>query len=298
VNERTGFRILTALSFATAAALLYLLIVEWTGDWRRAVGGVAVFLGATSVADVRDPFLLDALSFCFIVGGLYLAARRRWWWLIPLLVAAVFARDAIVVLLAPALVAYAVRSREARLPLALAGVACLVAWFLLNETSLVLGFDPPQYNNFARATLDSVLDYERKLGPLPKVAYRAVLFSFGALWLAPVLARRALRQHPWALAAAGSGIVAVLLAPFVADWPRALTYAFPLIIASVVLLPRANRLRATFAFALCLAVANYWAQYTGGGAARYGLEFGLLAVEGALLFALVRPAAKVAVDGP
>src|SRR3954454_23396473 len=51
-DEQAGFRVVTVLSFALAAALLYLLLAEWGASPRLALGGVAVFLAATSTANV------------------------------------------------------------------------------------------------------------------------------------------------------------------------------------------------------------------------------------------------------
>ena len=292
LDERAGFRVLTVLSFALAAALLYLLLVSWGASERLALGGVAVFLAATSTANVRDPFLIDAFSYCFMIGVLLALARGRWWLVVPLLLAAVFTRDAIVVLVAPALVVYALRHREARVPLLAAAAAAGAGWLILTHTSVVLGFDPPSYNNFSRSTFDSVLDYERQLGPLPKVAYRAFLFSFGALWIVPLARVPAARRAPWALAAVLCGVLALVLAPFVSDWTRALSYAFPAVLAGLVLLKRDQSLRALLVLAACVAVANYGVQYTEGGAARYALEFGTLAVEAGLLLVLARGALR------
>ena len=289
VDERTGFRILTALSFAVAAAVLYRLLIEWTGCWRRAAGGVGVFLGAATTPNIRDPFIIDAFSYCFIIAGLILAARGRWWWLLVVVPLGLLARDAIVVLLAPALFLYAVWHRRARLPLAVVAGTAATVWILLNETSLVLGFTPPQLNQFSRENIDSVLDYERQMGALPNVVFRSVAFSFGAVWLAAFLAAASIRRYQWACAAAASGIVAVLLTPFVTDWTRALGYAFPLIVAALVLLPRADRLRATWTLALCLAVANYGVQTMSGGVTKQVLQVAFLAAEAAILVALWRP---------
>jgi hypothetical protein len=289
VDERTGFRILTVVSFAAAAALLYALLAEWTGSWRRALGGVAVFLAATTAPNVRDPFLIDGLSFCFILAALLLATRRLWWWLVPLAVLAVLARDSIVILLAPALVLIAIRRREARAALGAAAVAAATTWFVLNDTSLILGFDPPLYNNFSRETLDMVLDYERGLGSLPGVAFRAVAFTFGALWLAPLLAHRALLRHELARAAAAAGLLAIALAPFVANWNRSIGYAFPLVIGAVALLPSAARLRPVLALAACVALTDYWVQFRPGGVVRYGSEVILLAAAAAIVVWLGRP---------
>jgi hypothetical protein len=280
LDERAGFRVLTVLSFAIAATLLYLLLVTWGASPRVGLGGVAVFLAATSTANMRDPFLIDGFSYCFIVGVLLALARRRPWLVVPLLVAAVFARDAIVVLVVPALVVYGIRTSAARLPLLIAAAAAVVAWLILTHTSLVLGF--------SRRTLDMVLDYERALGPLPKVAYRAFVFSFGALWLLPLVRAPAMRHRHWAVAAALCGLAAVVLAPSVTDWTRALSYAFPAVLAGLVLMARDEALGLILTLALSVAIANYGVQYAGGGALRYGLTVGILAIEGAVLFALAR----------
>lgn len=138
LDERAGFRVLTVVSFALAAALACLL----RASPRLGLTGAAIVLVATSTANVRDPFLIDAFSYCFILGVLLALTRRRWWLVVPLLVVAVFARDAIVVLVAPALVVYAVRSRDARIPLLVAAAAAVGARLALTHTSLVLGFGP------------------------------------------------------------------------------------------------------------------------------------------------------------
>ena len=284
-----GFWILTAASFATAAALLYCLLGEVTGSRRRALGGVAVFLAACSTPNIRDPYLIDAFSYCFLLAAIFLAVRQRWWPLVLLMPLALLTRDALIALIAPALLVLAFGRPKAWQPLATAAGVTVVVWVLLNKTSLVLGFVPPHLNNFSHENVDFVLDYERKFGSLSKVAFSAILFAFGAVWLTPLIAASSIRRDLSARAVAASGFVALLLAPFVADWVRALDYAFPLVITAVALLPRGDQLRGTFALAGCLAVMNYGVASMSPGNAKYLFEALISLVEIAILFALSRP---------
>lgn len=287
-SPSAGFWILTAASFATAATLLFCLLRDLTGSWRRALGGVAVFLAAAATPNLRNPFLLDAFSYCFLLAAILAAMRQRWWWLVLLMPLALLTRDALVVLVAPALLVLSARRREAWLPLTAAAGVTVAVWFLLNHTSVVLGFVPPHLNNFSHETIQSILDYERRFGSLPKVATSSVLFVFGAVWLAPLISGSAIWRHEWARAAAASGVVAILLAPFVADWTRALGYAFPLVVIAVALLPRGDQLFWTCALAACIASMNYGVQSMPSSSGRYLCEGTILLLEIVILFALSR----------
>ncbi len=292
LDNETAFRLLTGLSFGVAAALLYWLLADRTGSWRCSAGGVAIFIAGATTTNIHDPFLIDAFCYAVLMVAIVLAVQRRWWWLVAVMPLAVLTRDALVALAAPALVVLALRRRESWLPLAITACATVAVWVLLNKTSLVLGFVPPQLNNFSRESFESVLDYERQFGSLPKVAFSSVMFVFGAVWLAPFFAASSIRRNEWALAVAASGIAAVLVAPFVTDWTRALGYAFPLIATSVALLRRSDRLLWTLTLALSIAVSNYGVQNLDGGAVKYLLEFTVCALQIAILYALswLRPA--------
>lgn len=278
-DAATGFRALAAVSFALAAMLLYWFLDGLTGSRQRAVGGVLVFLAGTSVGNIEDPFLLDAISYCFVIGILLAAARERWWWLVILAPLALLTRDAIVALVLPGVAVFAAGRRRARVPLAVAAATVAVVWILLNKTSLILGYVPPELNNFSRGNIKHVLDYERALGGVPKVAISSVLFVFGAVWLVPALDATAIRRHRWAIAACASGIAAILLAPFVTDWTRALAYAFPLVCVGVALHPREPVLGAAISLAFLVAVADYGIAAMPGGGPKYLLEAVAVTVE-------------------
>lgn len=117
-GSSAGFWLLTAASFATAATLLSLLLRDLTGSRRRALGGVAVFLATVSTPNIRDPFLLDAFSYCFLLAVILMAGRKRWWSLVLIVPLALLAREALILFIAPALLILATGRREARLPLA------------------------------------------------------------------------------------------------------------------------------------------------------------------------------------
>jgi hypothetical protein len=288
LDNEAGLRLLTGLSFAVTAALLYWLLADQTGSWRRAAGGVAIFIAGATTANIRDPFFIDAFSYAVLMVAIVLAVQRRWWWLVVVMPLAVLTRDALVILAAPAFVVLARRRRESWLPLAVAACSTVAVWVLLTKTSLVLGFDPPQLNNFSRENIEYVLDYERQAGSLPQVAFSSVMFVFGAVWLAPFFAASSIRRNDWAVAVAASSLIAVLIAPFVTDWDRALGYAFPVIATAVALLPRGDRLVWTFSLALSIAVSNYGVQNLDGGAVKYLLELLTGSFQVAVLYALWR----------
>lgn len=288
VDEELGFRMLVALSLAVAGALAYVFLQGLTGSWRRAAGGVFVFLAGASTPNIRDPFLIDALSFALLMAMLVAAARNRWWWLVGLAPLALLTRDALMVIVAPALIVLAVGHRDAWVPLVLAGAATAAVGGLVYETSLVLGFEPARLNNFSSENIDAVLEYERQSGSLGKVAFSSVLFAYGAVWLAPLLAAKEIGRDRRSLAAAAAGVLAIMLAPFVTDWTRALTFAFPLIAVGIALLPGAHRLAATFSIAAGVAVMNFGAQSLSGGVLKYGLEIGISGALLAILISLMR----------
>ncbi|MFL5902032.1 MAG: hypothetical protein ACJ75S_12660 [Solirubrobacterales bacterium] len=284
-----GFWILTAASFATAATLLFSLLEDMTGSKRRALGGVAVFLAAASTPNLRNPYLLDAFSYCLLLGVILMAVRQRWWSLVLLMPLALLTRDPLIVLAAPAVLILAIGRREAWLPLAVTAAVTVGVWLLLNKTSLVLGFVPTHKEDyFSAEQIHHVLRYERRYGSLSKVAVSSVIFSFGAVWLAPLISRSAIWRNKAARATAASGVVAILLAPFITDWIRALGYAFPLIITAVALLPRGDQLHGTLALAMCVAAMNFGIQPMLTGGAKYLLEATALLLEIIILFTLSR----------
>lgn len=224
-----GFLILTFAGLAATAATLYVYLREFYAH-QRALFGVGLFLFSPCVTwNLQNPYLVDPLSYFFIVLAFLLLRREKWLGLTLALAVGVLAKETVLFVLvfiaAVAIFKYRLRplSRWAMIFIC----PCLV-YAAVRYAPLLWGAAPPAYSYLSEHNLYIVW---RKRDELAKIVISTFLYSFGVCWL----------LLPWALRRAERFIQlsAVFLIPvflsvvIVTDWIRILAYAFPVVIAAV-----------------------------------------------------------------
>jgi hypothetical protein len=253
-STELGFEIVTVLSLALTAAMLFALLRRTQGDEAAWWGVVFFLVSGTVVRAIRDPYLVDALAFAFLIGAFTLAFARRWLSLAVALAGGVLAKETVLFVLPPSLLLGLRRGPRARLwRLAVVVAAPISVYLLIHRTSLV--FSKRGHHSYL-ADIPHVIPYEREKVGLVRAPIQAVLYSFGPLWLAVAAGYRHLESRwratfPYLpLAVVGSLAVA-------GDWPRLLGYAFPIVIAAAAALPISNTRRTVLATTVLLDTAVF-----------------------------------------
>jgi hypothetical protein len=247
-STELGFEVVTVLSLALAAAVLFALLRRTLGE-QAAWWGVGFFLVSGAAAGtLRNPYLVDPLAFVFVIAGFTLAFSRRWLWLALVLAAGVLAKETVLfVVVVGLLVGLRCRPRAPLWQLAAVIAAPLFVYLLLHRTSLV--FSERREHSYL-GEIRRVIPYEREKVGLVRAPIQAVLYSFGPLWVAAVLGFRHLEER-WR--ASSPYLVLVLSGLAVGeDWPRLLGYAFPIVIAAAAAIPISIARRALLATTVLL----------------------------------------------
>ncbi len=223
---RGTFVALSVLLLGVSAALVYILTARLVGDGRAAVA-VAVFAcSGPGALTVSNPFLVDPAVYVIVAAALILVLESRLVLLAILLVAGVFVHESSLYVLVPAvLLAWNGGGRGSAIRTGATGLPAIVAYLVLHKTSLIVNAGSSHFSYFGE--LRHVARDELRSGGV-KAIVDAVLYSFGAAWVAALLAyRRAPRQVQlltWILVPLA---FSTLLA---SDWQRVLTWGFPAVV--------------------------------------------------------------------
>jgi hypothetical protein len=253
-STELGFEIVTVLSLAITAAVLFTLLRQTLGDEAACWGVVFFLVSGAVVRALRDPYLVDALAFAFVIGAFTLAFARCWLWLALVLAAGVLAKETLLFVLVPA-VLLGLRGRpNARVwQLVVVVAAPISVYLLLHRTSLI--FSEPGNHSYL-ADIPHVIPYEREKVGLVRAPIQAVLYSFGPLWLVVAVGYRRLEAR-WRVAFPYLPVAVVGSLAVAGDWPRLLGYAFPIVIAAAVAMPLAPARRLLLAAAVLLDTAVF-----------------------------------------
>jgi hypothetical protein len=244
-STQLGFDVVTVVSLALTAALLFALLRRTSGE-DVAWWGVVFFLVSGAVAGgLSNPYLVDPLAFVFVIGGFTLAFARRWLWLALVLAVGVLAKETTLFVIAVGLVLGLRLLPRARLwQLAVVLAAPIAVYLLLHRTSLVFS---EHWEHSYLGEVRRVIPYEREKVGLVRAPIQALLYSFGPLWVGLALGFRHLERR-WRVAF--PYLVLVLSGLAVGeDWPRLLGYGFPIVIAGAAAIPISNARRAVLALA-------------------------------------------------
>jgi hypothetical protein len=244
-STQFGFDLLTVVSLALTAALLFALLRRTSGE-HVAWWGVVFFLVSGAVAGgLSNPYLVDPLAFVFVIGGFTLIFARRWLWLAALLAVGVLAKETTLFLIPVGLlIGLRFRPRPRLWELAVVVAAPITVYLLLHRTSLVFS---THWEHSYLGEVRRVIPYEREKVGLIRAPIQAVLYSFGPLWVAFTLGFRHLERR-WRLSALY--LVFVLSGLAVGeDWPRLLGYAFPVVVAAAAAIPISTPRRIALAVA-------------------------------------------------
>jgi hypothetical protein len=249
-----GFEIVTVLSLALAAAMLFALLRQTQGDDAAWWGVVFFLVSGAVVGALRDPYLVDPLAFAFVIGAFTLAFARRWIWLAVVFAAGVLAKETLLFVLAPALLlGFRCGPRPRLWRLGLVVAAPISVYLLLHRTSVVFS---ERVDHSYLADIPHVIPYERKQVGLVRAPIQAVLYSFGPLWLAVVVGYRHLESR-WRVAYPYLPLAAVGSLAVAGDWPRLLGYTFPIVIAAAAAMPLAPDRRVLLTTAVLLDTAVF-----------------------------------------
>jgi hypothetical protein len=240
-----GFEVVTVLSLALTATLLFVLIRQTLGEDSAWWGAVFFLVSGASVRALTNPYLVDALAFFFLIAAFALAFSRRWLPLAAVIGAGVLAKETLLFVIGPALlVGVRCRPRARIWQLAPLVVVPIVVYYLVHRTSLV--FSERGHHSYF-ADIPGVIPYEIREVGLVRAPIQALLYSFGPLWVTVALGYRYLEGR-WR-AAAPYLILAVGTLAIAEDWPRLLGYGFPIVIACAAAMPISNARRALLALA-------------------------------------------------
>lgn len=248
-STRLGFEIVTVLSLALAVATLFALLRQTHGEEAAWWGVVFFLVSGAVVGALRDPYLVDALAFAYVIGAFTLAFARRWLSLAVVFAVGVLAKETLLFVLAPALLLGLRLDPRPRLwRLGLVVAAPITVYLLIHRTSLVFS---ERVDHSYLADIPHVIPYERKQVGLVRAPIQAVLYSFGPLWLAVVVGYRNLETR-WRVAYPYLPLAVVGSLAVAGDWPRLLGYAFPVVIAAAAAMPLAPARKLVLAAAVFL----------------------------------------------
>jgi hypothetical protein len=256
LSPRNGFTLLTLGSLAATATLLYFrlrLVVE------RGTAAFGMFLFVSSFGTIgllRNPYLVDALAFPFIMAAFLLYSLRRWAALAVVMAIGMLAKESMIFVVVTVVADWGLElirnlclgtssgSRNASSnvdrPARVIGggsVALVVALPLAVFFALHYGgsrFPQASARSFSYLSGENwsaVVAYQQKWGGPAKTLVQAFMYSWGVLWLALPLCLLRVRGD---LRRQALFLVPVLASMLIAtDWIRMLSWAFPVIVPLV-----------------------------------------------------------------
>ena len=229
-RPRTGFALLSVLSAAGGAAILYLYARTFF-DRAAALRAVLFFVVAGGVLGLlMDPWLVDGPAFFLAILSSLLVRRGRLGWATVTLCLGIADHEGFVLVAVTLLIAHLVDHEwrfEARLVPFVAAPA--LVYLGIHYTPWIYGSVPPAYRVWSAENFRATIDFRRLLdGNLVKSVVFAFATSFGGVWALALLGYRSAPKFVRASA---------VMLPFVAlnfltsaDWERVLTFAFPVVI--------------------------------------------------------------------
>jgi len=247
LSPRTGFTLLTLGSLSATATLLYVrlrLVVD------RGTAAFGMFLFVSSFGTIgllKNPYVVDALAFLFIMAAFLLYSLRRWVALAIVMAIGVLAKESIIFVVVTVVADWGLElvrnlglgpgsNRPLRVisgwSVALVVALPLGVFLMLDYGWLISPHAPaPSFSYLSRENWSAVMAYQQQWGGPAKTFVQAFMYSWGVLWLAlPLCLLRAqgdLRRQALFL-------VPVLASMLIAtDWIRMLSFAFPVIVPLV-----------------------------------------------------------------
>jgi hypothetical protein len=229
-RPQTGFALVSVLSVAGSAAILYVYARTYF-DRAAALRAVTFFVLAGNVLGLlMDPWLVDGPALFLSILSFLLVRRGRLGWATVTLCLGIADHEGLLIVVAALLIAH-LAENEWRFDARLVPFVALpvLVYLLIHYTPLLYGSIPPAYQAWGAENRRAVLDFRRHLdGNLVRSVIFAFATSFGGLWALAVLGFRGAPRF----VRATSVMLPLLALNFLTstDWDRVLTFAFPVVI--------------------------------------------------------------------